>query len=171
MGDYLLNHFVFPSLTAGALGISALVLLIIWIPYIFRKIGALLPEPKNQYFRLRIQKDQKKYPFKDADVAKDFIYEWYDNKYEAEEAAKIFGITENSLESFWYTDAEVKEKGIKIFSLFSLGVGGGSSPGKSYTSGAGRKRKSSWLSNWIYTGPRGGRYRINSKGRKSYDVQ
>ena len=29
-----------------------------------------------------------------------------------------------------------------------------------------------WLgANKIYIGPRGGRYRINSKGRKSYDVQ
>tara|TARA_Y100001968_G_scaffold282415_1_gene280291 strand:- start:564 stop:815 length:252 start_codon:yes stop_codon:yes gene_type:complete len=24
---------------------------------------------------------------------------------------------------------------------------------------------------WIHTGPRGGRYRVNKKGRKSYDVR
>ena len=147
MGDLVLNNLVYPALLAGFIGISALVLLIIWGSWIFEKIGSLFKKkiPTRQYFRVVNPEGVEVDNYSSADD--EYLEQWYETKEEAIEIAKACGLSIKDVKRYFLTEDEATREGLFIPKVYSSGD-----------------------SDTIYTGPRGGRYRYNSKGRKSYDV-
>ena len=95
MGDLVLNNLVYPALLAGFIGISALVLLIIWGSWIFEKIGSLFKKkiPTRQYFRVVNPEGVEVDNYSSADD--EYLEQWYETKEEAIEIANDtdYGLT------------------------------------------------------------------------------
>ena len=82
--------------------------------------------------------------------------------------AKQRGLTEDNIHEYNLSAKEAEEKGVpEIFINFPSDFEE-IDKNKKYLSGS---PMDIGYGSGIYTGPRGGRYRINSKGRKSYDVR